>query len=91
VILILQLASILDTLSKSLSGGKATSKAKTKEPKSNTLSKEIQDVKASLKEKIKPLVGHLNGLMMDDREVDWRGNNSGLVDVSLFRVLWYYS
>jgi hypothetical protein len=74
-------------LSKSLSGGKPTSKAKSKDPKSNTLAKELQDVKVSLKEKVKPLVGHLNGLMMDDREIDWRGINSGLVDVGLFRVL----
>lgn len=46
---------------------------------------ELKQVRDNLKSQLKPLIGKLNGLIMDDRELDWRGINSGLVDVSSLR------
>lgn len=43
---------------------------------------ELKEVRDNLKSQIKPLIGRLNGLIMDDREIDWRGINADLVDVS---------
>jgi len=43
---------------------------------------ELKEVRDNLKSQIKPLIGKLNGLVMDDREIDWRGINGGLIDVS---------
>jgi len=44
---------------------------------------ELKEVRDNLKSQIKPLIGKLNGLIMDDREIDWRGINGDLIDVSL--------
>jgi len=45
--------------------------------------KEFKEISSNLKSQLKPLIGRLNGLIMDDRELDWRGINGDLVDVSL--------
>jgi adenylosuccinate synthase len=76
-ILIGQLATILDLKSREI--GQAN-KSKSKDQK--TLMQELKEVRDSLKSQIKPLIGKLNGLIMDDREIDWRGINGDLIDVS---------
>jgi len=48
---------------------------------------ELKEVRDNLKSQIKPLIGKLNGLIMDDREIDWRGINADLVDVSYLFTL----
>jgi hypothetical protein len=85
-----QLASILDTISKSLTTGSVT-KSKTKPQESQSSGKisfrELTSAKSGLKGHIKSIVGSLNGLMMDDRELDWVKLNGGLVDVSNIFVI----
>jgi hypothetical protein len=85
-----QLVSILDTISKSLSAGPGT-KQKTKPQESQSSGKisfkELTSAKSGLKGHIKSIVGSLNGLLMDDRELDWGKINGGLVDVSIISGL----
>jgi adenylosuccinate synthase len=80
-ILIGQLATILDLKSREI--GQAN-KSKSKDQKA--LMQELKEVRDSLKSQIKPLIGKLNGLIMDDREIDWRGINGDLIDVSYLRL-----
>jgi adenylosuccinate synthase len=75
--LIDQLATILDLKSREI--GQAN-KSKSKDQKA--LMQELKEVRDNLKSQIKPLIGKLNGLIMDDREIDWRGINGDLIDVS---------
>ena len=75
--LILQLATILDLKSRDIG---QNNKSKSKDQKA--LMQELKEVRDHLKSQIKPLIGKLNGLIMDDREIDWRGINGDLVDVS---------
>lgn len=78
--LTIQLATILDLKSREI--GQAN-KSKSKDQKA--LMQELKEVRDSLKSQIKPLIGKLNGLIMDDREIDWRGINGDLIDVSFLR------
>jgi hypothetical protein len=72
-----QLATILDLKSREI--GQAN-KSKSKEQKA--LMQELKEVRDNLKSQLKPLIGKFNGLIMDDREIDWRGTNRDLIDVS---------
>jgi len=76
-ILIGQLSTILDLKSRELG---QNNKSKSKDQKA--LMQELKEVRDNLKSQIKPLIGKLNGLVMDDREIDWRGINGDLIDVS---------
>jgi hypothetical protein len=73
-----QLATILDLKSREIG---QNNKSKSKEQKA--LLQELKDIRSNLKTQVKPLIGKLNGLIMDDRELDWAGVNGGLIDVSL--------
>jgi len=81
-ILIAQLSTIPDLKSRELG---QNNKSKSKDQKA--LMQELKEVRENLKSQIKPLIGKLNGLIMDDREIDWRGINGGLVDVSLLGLM----
>jgi hypothetical protein len=76
-ILIGQVATILDLKSREIG---QNNKSKSKEQKASM--QELREVRDSLKSQIKPLIGKLNGLIMDDREIDWKGIDGGLIDVS---------
>jgi hypothetical protein len=76
-ILIGQLATILDLKSREIG---QNNKSKSKDQKA--LMQELKEVRDNLKSQLKPLIGKLNGLIMDDREIDWRGINDDLIDVS---------
>jgi len=72
-----QLATILDLKCRELG---QNNKSKSKDQKA--LMQELKEVRDQLKSQVKPLIGRLNGLIMDDREFDWRGVNDDLFDVS---------
>jgi hypothetical protein len=75
--LMVQSATILDLKSREI--GQAN-KSKSKDQKA--LMQELKEVRDNLKSQLKPFIGKLNGLIMDDREIDWRGINGDLVEVS---------
>lgn len=79
-ILIGQLATILDLKSREIG---QNNKSKSKDQKA--LMQELKEARDNSKSQIKPLIGKLNGLIMDDREIDWRGVNGDLIDVSSLR------
>jgi hypothetical protein len=49
--------------------------------------KEFRELISEVKSQFKPVIGKVNGLIMDDRELDWTGVNADLVDVSPLTLL----
>ena len=78
-----QLATIIDLKTRDLG---QNNKSKSKDQKA--LMQDLKDARSTLKSQVKPLIGKLNGLVMDDREIDWAGVNGGLIDVSCLSNRW---